>query len=105
MEQYLRVYWPAFFFFAMADNQRKFMNNMGRTVPPMLVQLAASSLHPVWAYTFTFKCGLGIQGIGLAGMITNVTIFIALLIQSQLDPVTYQANYLPDSRVFFGLWE
>lgn len=64
----------------MADNQRKFMNCMGRTVPPMLVQLAASSLHPVWSYTLAFKFGLGIRGIGIAGVITNITILIALLI-------------------------
>jgi len=59
----------------------------------------------LWAYIFTIKLGFGIQGIGIAGTITNSIVLILLLILSNNDPEVSKACILPDSRSLYGLWE
>lgn len=89
----------------MGDLQRKFLNSLGKTSVPFLVQLVGSSLHPLWSYLFVFKLNFGLQGIGIAGTITNSTNLVLLIYATTFFDDIKEAVFFPDERSFYGLWE
>ena len=104
MDIYLQNYLPAVYLFVMGDLQRKFLNSLGKTSVPLLVQLVGSSLHPVWSYVLVFKFKFGLQGIGIAGTITNSTNLFLLIIATTFFDDIEEAVFWPDDRTFYGLW-
>lgn len=52
-----------------------------------------------------FHFGYGLQGIGIAGTITNTTNLILLIIATSTFDDIAPAVFWPDDRSFYGLWE
>ncbi len=62
----------------------KLLNNFGKTRIPMITQSVAMFLHPVWCYFLVSdsQLDMGITGIGIAGIITNLSVFVYNLVYS-----------------------
>lgn len=62
-------------------------------------------MHPVWSYLFVFRWNFGLQGIGIAGTITNTTNLVLLILATTAFDDIKEAVFWPDERSFYGLWE
>ena len=58
----------------------------------MYVIIAGTFLHILWNYLTVNVWGLGIVGTGIATSITNLTIFIAMVIVTSLQDRLKEAN-------------
>lgn len=103
MQEYIKVYVLSVVMNCFADLQRKFLNCLGIATVPMICQLIASLLHPVWAYLFTFQLGLGVVGIGIAGALTNSINLSLMLYLTYVNEEITDSVFFPDSRSFYGL--
>ena len=82
MQIYINCYLPGLFMYAMGDLQRRFLNSMGYTYVPLVCQFLSIGLHGFWLYLFTAYYDLGIYGIGLAGVITNTSSCLFMVVYS-----------------------
>jgi Na+-driven multidrug efflux pump len=71
---------PGLYFFMLCDLYRRFLNSFGKNVLPMLSVSASVSLHGIWLYIFLVKYKMQIEGIALAGLITNLLSLIFMRI-------------------------
>lgn len=78
---------PGMYLQALCDLEKRFMNNMGKNMLPMVSYAVAVALHPIWVYIFMIKYDMKLFGIGIAGTITNTITFIMMeyLLHSQKD--------------------
>ena len=104
MQTYINCYLPGLFMFAMGDLQRRFLNSMGYTYVPLVCQFISIALHGFWLYVFTSHFGLGIYGIGLAGVLTNTTSCGLMVAYSSCIEEIKECIFWPDGRSFYGLW-
>ena len=72
---------------------------------PMLSQIVVIVLHPVWCYLLVFKADMGIQGVGVAGIITDLSVYLFLLAYSNLNSDVKACCFWPDKRMFEELKE
>ena len=56
----------------LCDLYRRFLNSFGKFFLPMLSVSTSVSLHGIWLYIFLVKYKMQIEGIALAGLITNL---------------------------------
>ena len=77
-EQYVLWYMPALFIYMINDLNRKFLNSFRMTMVPFLSFTISVAFHPVWVKIFVIDYGLGLQGIALAGTITNLITFTVI---------------------------
>jgi Na+-driven multidrug efflux pump len=85
------------------DGHRRFLNSLGRSNDPLLFQIVGIILHVGWCRYFVTLNGLGIVGIGYASTISNITVYISLLIYSSTIPEISEAITLPDKKAFRGI--
>ena len=96
---------PGMFLWGLCDLHRKFLNSFQLNLLPMLAFTFTTLLHPVWLYYFVYHKGYWLEGIAMAGFVTNVTTIVALRALIQAQPRLKPAVFWPDRRVFFGLKE
>lgn len=106
-QKYLLAILPGFYFMGLANCQIKFLINLKKPRVPMVSQLIASSLHPIWAYIFASKSqmNLGIEGIGYAMVVTNFVVLACNLVYTYFSADIREAVFWPDSRTFEGIKE
>jgi len=71
-QTYLIAYMPGVYLQGLCDLEKRFMNNIGKNILPMIAFTFATILHPIWVYIFMVKLDLKLYGIGIAGTITNL---------------------------------
>ena len=72
--QYIKVYLPGLYFMALQNAQMKFLCSLGKTFVPMLSYGIGMMIHPFWCYLLVLKWDMKINGIGLADVITNLSV-------------------------------
>jgi Na+-driven multidrug efflux pump len=55
-------------------------------------------MHPLWSYIFVIKYNLGVQGTGIAGIITNSIVLFCNLAYSCYSNDLKDAIFWPDRR-------
>ena len=85
-EQYVLWYMPALFIYMINDLNRKFLNSFRMTMVPFLSFTISVAFHPVWVKIFVIEYGLGLQGIALAGTITNLITFTVIKVFIRNQP-------------------
>lgn len=95
------------YFMGLNNCQVKFLNNLGKTKVPLVSQICAIILHPIWSYYLVSKSQLnwGIFGTGVAGVITNLTNFSFNLLYTYLIDDISDGVFMPDARSFESLGE
>mmetsp|Transcript_5539 Transcript_5539/g.8708 ORF Transcript_5539/g.8708 Transcript_5539/m.8708 type:complete len:173 (-) Transcript_5539:639-1157(-) len=78
-QQYITTYLPGLILMGLIDGQRRFLAAMGRTTVAMYVQAVGGLLHILWCHVFFVHYDMGISGIGVAGIITNLSIYLSML--------------------------
>jgi len=71
----------------------------------MVSQCVAIAFHPLWCYIFLNYYDLGITGIGIAGIITDLSVFLYNVAYSYNLRAIRSALFWPDSRCFEGVKE
>ena len=73
--------------YGLCDLEKRFLNAFGKNVIPMLAYTISVSLHPFWLYLIVVKYDMGLEGIGYAGIVTNLVtyIWINILMRCQSD--------------------
>jgi len=70
---------------------------------PMVSLTISVVLHPLWLNTFLFRYDLGIMGIAMAGLITNILQFVIMVILFTTKTHLKEAMFWPDKRMFVGI--
>ena len=99
-EEYLVAYLPGLYFQVFLRCQVKLLNNLGHMMAPMLSQIVVIVLHPIWCYLLVFKADLGITGVGIAGIITDFSVYAFMMAYSLLNEDVKECCFWPDSRMF-----
>lgn len=68
----------------------------------MVSQIIAVTFHPLWCWLLVTKenANLGIVGVGIAGVITDFSVFLYNVIYSYCDTGVRPAVFLPDRTTF-----
>lgn len=103
MQNYIIAYLPGLIIFGFNDIQRRFLNSLGQANIPMICLALGQLLHGPWVYLLAVHMDLGIQGIGFASTITNMTMLISMLIMTSLESSISEANFLPNKQTFKGI--
>jgi Na+-driven multidrug efflux pump len=85
------------------DGHRRFLNSLGRSNDPLAFQIVGIILHIGWCRYFVTIRNLGIVGIGYASTISNITVYLSLLIYSACIPSISEAITMPDRKTFVGI--
>ena len=56
-----------------------------------------------WCWLFVTKMGLGIAGVGYASTISNLTVYVSVVIYTSFVPEIQDAVFMPDKRTFRGI--
>lgn len=104
-QQYVLAYLPGLYFQCLQNCQLKFLNNLGYTKQPMISQSIAIAFHPLWCYIFMSKMDLGVIGIGIAGIITDLSVLLYNIAYSYHLKELRKALFWPDMRSFKDLSE
>lgn len=99
-QHYIKAYMPGLFLNGLFDGQRRFLNSLGRSDDPLLFQVVGIVLHVLWCYLFVTKMELGIEGIGYASTLSNLTVYSSLVIYSSCIPELSEAVFFPDKKTF-----
>jgi MATE family multidrug resistance protein len=100
---YVMAYGPALIMNALIDNQRKFLNMVGKSYVPMVCQVTGTIVHPFLCYYFVMVKDMNVRGVGIASSITNSFIFVFLLAYTYRIEEIRPALTIPDTRIFKGL--
>ena len=95
---YILFYMPALFFFGLADLQRKFLNSFRKNMLPLLSFMVAVGLHPLWCKILVFDFDMGLQGIALAALLSNILTFVLMTLFFRMDEDLKKACVMPDRR-------
>jgi len=96
---------PALFFYGIGDLQRKFLNSFRKNMLPMASFMFTVALHPLWCKFLAIDLGLKLDGIALAGCLSNFLNYALMTVLFWLSKDLREAFTLPDSRAFRGLGE
>lgn len=69
---------------ALNDNQRRFLNMFGLNRIPLVCQVIGQIIHVLLCFLFVQRMDLEILGIGYAGSISGLVIYICMLAYSLL---------------------
>ena len=103
MNIYVQTYIPALVLYAMNDIQKRFLNSIGETRLTMIALLCATILHVPWILLLTQHYHFGVEGICYAGIITQFTSLVLLLLISYCNKNVSEYLYWPDGTTFQGL--
>jgi multidrug resistance protein, MATE family len=82
-----------------SDSQRVLLNMTNHAKIPAICQSIGIMCHIVLCYTFVYTYDLGISGAGHANSITNLIIYLSLLISSHfVTDLQEVVTQLPDAR-------
>jgi Na+-driven multidrug efflux pump len=83
---------PGLILLGLIDNQRRFLNMIGKSHVPMICQCAGTFLHIFLCYYFVWIKELRITGVGIAGSISNGLTFFFLLLYTYCLEELREAN-------------
>ena len=83
---YTLYYLPALFVQGLVDSQRRLLNCLKRNTCTFLVQACGTVVHIGWARLFVDRLGFGLQGIGMACFVTNLSVFIVVFAYAHRIP-------------------
>jgi len=69
-QTYVLTYLPGLYFQCLDDIQRKFLYNYKKNKFAFICTCFGALLHGLWCYVFVIKFNLGIEGIGIANLIS-----------------------------------
>ena len=106
-QEYVLAYLPGLIMAGLMDGHRRFLNMMNVTQVPLFCLITGVFIHIGCLFIFINKCNYGIQGLGYAGSIANITVYLAALSYTFLDSKLRPTMKLPDRRTFAldGIWE
>lgn len=81
-QEYINVYIAALLILSLIDAQRRFLNMLGKNEVPMYCQFVGICVHLILCNVFVSYMEMGMLGVGLASIISNLVIFVSLLIYS-----------------------
>lgn len=73
---------PGVFLLGLADLQRKFLVQVGRSQLQMHSLFISTPIHVIWNYILVNKYELGVIGTGLAGLFTNLCSLVITIYQT-----------------------
>lgn len=100
---YIMVYMPAMFIFALSDLQRRFLNCFNKNTIPLCAVIISVFIHPFWCWYLAITLDMKITGIALAGLICHLTTFFIMSFFFWLDKDVEEACTLPDKRALQDL--
>ena len=69
------LYTPGLYLYGLCDIYRRYLNCFRKNFLPMLSFSVSVAIHPIWLYIFVVQFELDLQGIALAGTISNLISF------------------------------
>jgi len=76
----VNAYLPGILLYCLADLQRRFLNNFGLNHIAFYPMILGALLHAIWCEIFVIQLSMGITGLGIANVITQLIILIVLII-------------------------
>ena len=83
---YIYSYIPALILNGLNDSQRRFLNMVELTRIPLICQFGGTVIHIGFCLLFVRKWEMGIEGIGYASSISNLSVYISLVWYTQITP-------------------
>ena len=77
---------PAVYLYGLVDAERRFLNCLKRNFVTLMVQGTGLIFHVIACYFFVDMMKMDIQGIGLASIITNLTMLLMIIAYSRNIP-------------------
>ena len=99
-QEYVIAFTPGLILAGLIDNQRRFLNMVGKSHVPMICQSLGTMLHGFICYYLVWVDTMGIQGVGLAGSISNGLIYAFLLVYTWCSEEIREAISLPNKHAF-----
>ena len=87
---------PGMIFLALFDGQRRFLNCVNRSGACFIFQVVTVIIHVGWCYLFVFTYKLDVYGLGVAGSITNFTLYVCVLIYTSTVEELKPAIFWPE---------
>ena len=84
---YLLFYFPGLVVYGMSDLYRKYLNSYRLVIVPLLSFGISVSLHSIWCNMIVLDYGYKIEGIAIAGFITNSLNFSIIYLFTKFIPV------------------
>ena len=72
---------------------------------PLICQLIGISIHISLSFLFVWQLDLGIAGTGYASSISNLSVYLSLLVYTSMVSEISEAVQLPNARTFQGIYE
>lgn len=91
---------PGLILAGLIDNQRRFLNMIGKCHVPMFCQGLGTILHGFICYYLVWVKSFGIQGVGISGSISNGLIYLFLLAYTWWTEEIREAISLPNRQAF-----
>lgn len=104
-QKYIIAYIPGLILNGLNDSQRRFLNMIELTKIPLICQLIGVSVHICLSWIFVWNMDLGIAGTGYASSLSNLTVYISLLVYTSQIEHIQEAVQMPNSRTFQGIGE
>ena len=86
-ELYILICMPGIYLRSMFDMKKRFLNCMNIVQVPTLAQIGATILHIFWCYFLAEHLELQVFGLGLASLITDLSMVIMIELLSLTDPL------------------
>lgn len=86
----------------MFDLKKRYLNCLDVAWVPMLAQIGASLLHLFWCWLFVTKCQLEVFGLGVAMVITNMSMLFMTEVYSCCVPRIKESIFCPDKHTCNG---
>lgn len=104
-QRYIYSYIPALVLNGLNDSQRRFLNMIELTRIPLICQFIGTVIHIGFCLLLVSKFEMGIEGIGYASSISNLSVYMSLIMYTHSTPSIQEAVQMPNARTFQGLYE
>lgn len=101
-QEYIWPMIPAMYFLGLFDLSRRFLTCLQFSQGPMFAQIASSVFHLVLCIFWVRPSGLGVRGLGLATMITYISMWLLSEVYAFSIPTVRKALQWPSRETFIG---
>ena len=96
---------PAMYFLGLFDLSRRFLTCLQYSAVPMYAQIISSVLHIVLCIFMVMRLNMGVEGLGIATMITYFLMYLFTILYALCIPQIRKAMFCPNKDSFTGWWD
>ena len=104
-QAYALICLPGIYFQVMFNLKKRYLNCMWIAWVPMLTQIGSNPLHIFLCWLFVSHLGYGINGLGLATILTNFGLYAMVEAYSLCIPKIRESLFWPDAYALAGWGE